>query len=74
MSASDSNSSIFLTDTPKQIKNKNYTSGELLTGELKKKLIDVLQPIITTHQERRANVTDDVVRAFMTPRKLKYSY
>jgi tryptophanyl-tRNA synthetase len=121
MSASDSNTSIFLTDTPKQIKNKvnkhafsggqttveehrekggncavdisyqylrffleddeelkqiekNYTNGELLTGELKKKLIAVLQPIITGHQERRAKVTDDVVRAFMNPRKLKYNY
>jgi len=121
MSASDSNTSIFLTDTPKQIKNKvnkhafsggqatveehrekggncavdisyqylrffleddeelkqiekNYTSGELLTGELKKKLIDVLQPIITGHQEHREKVTDDVVQAFMTPRKLKYNY
>merc|ERR1719168_122183 len=89
MSASDANSSIFLTDTPKQIKNKvnkyafsgggatveehkekggncdvdisyqyltffledddklaqikkDYTSGELLTGFLKKELIDVL--------------------------------
>jgi hypothetical protein len=53
---------------------QNYTSGELLTGELKKKLIDVLQPLITGHQERRAKVTDDVVQAFMTPRKLKYNY
>ncbi|PNF22810.1 Tryptophan--tRNA ligase, cytoplasmic [Cryptotermes secundus] len=121
MSASDSNTSIFLTDTPKQIKNKinkhafsggqatieehrekggncevdisyqylrffleddeelkqiekNYSSGELLTGELKKKLISVLQPIIAAHQECRAKVTDQIVRDFMTPRKLKYGY
>ncbi|KDR18550.1 tryptophan--tRNA ligase, cytoplasmic-like isoform X1 [Zootermopsis nevadensis] len=121
MSASDSNTSIFLTDTPKQIKNKvnkhafsggqatveehrekggncevdisyqylrffleddeelkeiekNYTNGDLLTGEIKKKLIEVIQPIITAHQERRAKVTDDVVHTFMTPRKMKYSY
>lgn len=53
---------------------QNYSSGELLTGELKKKLISVLQPIITAHQECRAKVTDEVVRDFMTPRKLKYSY
>jgi tryptophanyl-tRNA synthetase len=54
--------------------SQNYTSGELLTGELKKKLISVLQPIITAHQECRAKVTDEVVRNFMAPRKLKYSY
>jgi tryptophanyl-tRNA synthetase len=53
---------------------QNYTNGDLLTGELKKKLIEVLQPIITAHQERRAKVTDVLVQAFMTPRKLKYSY
>ncbi|XP_066993683.2 tryptophan--tRNA ligase, cytoplasmic isoform X2 [Anabrus simplex] len=119
MSASDPNTSIFLTDTPKQIKNKvnkhafsggqatieehrekggncdvdisyryltffledderleqirkDYTSGALLTGELKKELIDVLQPIVSKHQERRAQVTDEVLQTFMTPRKLKF--
>lgn len=121
MSASDPNSTIFLTDTPKQLKNKvnkhafsggqtsveehrrlggncdvdisfqylrffledderleeirkQYTSGELLTGELKKILIDILTPIITEHQQRRAKVTDEVLRAYMTPRKLNYNY
>lgn len=121
MSASDPNSTIFLTDTPKQLKNKinkyafsggrttveehrqlggncdvdisfqylrffmeddqrleqirkNYTSGELLTGELKKILIETLTPIITEHQQRRAEVTDDVLKTFMTPRKLNYNY
>ena len=46
----------------------------MLTGELKKKVIETLQPLIQAHQERRALVTDDVVNSFMTPRKLKYSY
>ncbi|XP_060939210.1 tryptophan--tRNA ligase, cytoplasmic [Limanda limanda] len=119
MSASDANSSIFLTDTPKQIKNKinkhafsggkdtveehrkhggnadvdvsfmyltffleddeqlekirqDYTSGNLLTGELKKLLIETLQPIITQHQERRKQVTDETVKQFMTPRPLNF--
>ncbi|XP_071453786.1 tryptophan--tRNA ligase, cytoplasmic [Hetaerina americana] len=121
MSASDQNSSIFLTDTPKQIKNKinkyafsggrttveehrqlggncdvdisyqyltffleddarleqirkDYTSGALLTGELKKELISLLQNLIATHQERRAKVTEEVIKEFTTPRKLKISF
>ncbi|XP_049782576.1 tryptophan--tRNA ligase, cytoplasmic [Schistocerca cancellata] len=112
MSASDSNTSIFLTDTPKMIKNKvnkhafsggqatveehrekggncdidisyqylrffldddeklkkireDYTSGAMLTGELKKELIDVLQTLVAEHQARRAQITDEVVHRFM---------
>ncbi|XP_017569326.1 tryptophan--tRNA ligase, cytoplasmic [Pygocentrus nattereri] len=121
MSASDPNSSIFLTDTPKQIKNKinkhafsggkdtieehrnyggnpdvdvsfmyltffleddeelekirqDYTSGALLTGELKKRLIEILQPLIADHQNRRKQVTDETVMQFMTPRKLDFHF
>ncbi|XP_060118999.1 tryptophan--tRNA ligase, cytoplasmic [Heteronotia binoei] len=121
MSASDPNSSIFLTDTPKQIKakiNKHafsggkdtveehrkyggncdvdvsymyltffledddkleqikqaYTSGALLTGELKKVLIETLQPLIAAHQQRRKQVTSEMVKEFMTPRKLAFDY
>lgn len=121
MSASDPNSSIFLTDTDKQIKNKinkyafsgggatveehkekggncdvdvsyqyltffmedderlaqirkDYTSGELLTGYLKKELIEILQKIVGEHRKLRATVTEDLVKQFMTPRKLKFNY
>nr|XP_033807431.1 tryptophan--tRNA ligase, cytoplasmic isoform X2 [Geotrypetes seraphini]XP_033807432.1 tryptophan--tRNA ligase, cytoplasmic isoform X2 [Geotrypetes seraphini] len=121
MSASDPNSSIFLTDTPKQIKTKinkhafsggkdtiedhrkyggncevdvsymyltffleddeklekirqDYTSGALLTGELKKALIETLQPIILAHQERRKQISDETVKLFMTPRKLAFDF
>jgi len=119
MSASDANSSIFLSDTPKQIKNKinkyafsgggvtveehqknggncdvdisyqyltffleddaklaqikeDYTSGKLLTGFLKKELIDVLTPICVSHQEARKNLTDEIVKEFMRPRPLNF--
>jgi len=121
MSGSDPNSSIYLTDTPKQIKTKinkyafsgggvtveehqanggdcdvdiayqyltffleddeeleqirkDYSSGELLTGNLKKRLIEVITEIITDHQERRKSVTDEMVEHFMTPRKLKFDF
>ncbi|XP_071080416.1 tryptophan--tRNA ligase, cytoplasmic-like [Haliotis cracherodii] len=121
MSASDANSSIFLTDTDKQIKTKinkyafsggqttveehrekggdcsvdvsyqyltffldddarleeikqGYSSGQILTGELKKELITILQKLIGEHRERRAKITDDDIKLFMKPRKLKYDY
>nr|CDS26036.1 tryptophanyl tRNA synthetase [Hymenolepis microstoma] len=117
MSASDPNSSIFLTDTPKQIKNKinkyafsgggatieehrqkggncdvdvsyqylrffleddeklekirkDYTAGELLTGDLKKELITLLTDIVKEHQQRRAAITEEQLNEFMTPRPL----
>jgi tryptophanyl-tRNA synthetase len=119
MSASDPNNSIFLTDTPNQIKNKinryafsgggatidehranggncdidiayqylkffmeddnrleqirtGYSSGQILTGDLKKELIVILQKLVSEHQERRKAVTDEIVQKFMTPRKLNY--
>ncbi|CAH1101619.1 unnamed protein product [Psylliodes chrysocephalus] len=63
----------FLEDDEKleQIK-KDYTSGALLTGELKKILIDILTPIIVDHQKRRSEISDEVLKKFMTPRKLNF--
>jgi tryptophanyl-tRNA synthetase len=121
MSSSDANSSVFLTDTAKQIKDKinkhafsgggrtleehranggnceidvpyqyltfflsddkrlaeiqeAYTKGEMLTGEIKKELIDVLQKLVGAHQEKRKQVTEEIVKKFMTPRKLIFDY
>lgn len=117
MSASEPNSSIFVTDSAKQIKTKinkhafsggrdtveehqrlggdcsvdisyqyltffqeddarleqvraDYSSGALLTGFLKKELIELLQKQMAAQQERRKAVTDEVLRHFMTPRPL----
>ncbi len=44
----------------------------MLTGELKKILIDLLQKLVKEHQERRAVVTDEMIKQFMTPRRLNY--
>ncbi|KAL8275883.1 hypothetical protein Esti_000219 [Eimeria stiedai] len=44
-----------------------YSSGKLLSGEVKQRLIQILQEMIKGHQERRAKVTDDMVREFMNP-------
>ncbi|XP_076762498.1 tryptophanyl-tRNA synthetase [Xylocopa sonorina] len=63
----------FLEDDKKleQLK-KGYTSGEILTGELKKELIDVLQPLVAKHQEARSKLTDEIVRQYMVPRDLGF--
>lgn len=116
MSASDMNSSIYMSDTPNQIKNKinkhgfsggreteeehrrlggnpdvdvayqylgffleddeewaklgeEYRAGRLLTGEMKKKCIEVLQTFVKTFQENKAKVTDEMLQAFMDPNR-----
>lgn len=46
----------------------------MLTGELKKELITVLQKLVKDHKERRAAVTPETVKLFMTRRKLKFDY
>ena len=119
MSSSGPNTAIFLTDTPKQIKDKinkhafsggqdtmekqrelganlavdvpyewltffledddrleqiakDYSSGALLTGEVKKELIGILQTVVKEHQERRSAVTSDVIKEFMRVRPLEF--
>jgi len=44
----------------------------MLTGELKKILIETLQPLVAKHIERRKLVTDDMVKEFMRIRPLKF--
>lgn len=117
MSASDETSSIFMTDTPKQIQKKinkyafsggqvsielhkklggnpdvdvayqymsffkdddelladlaqKYRTGELLSGEMKKACIEVLQEFVKKFQENRAKVDDTTLEQFMKPHKL----
>ncbi|PIK51377.1 putative tryptophan--tRNA ligase, cytoplasmic [Apostichopus japonicus] len=119
MSASDPTSSIFLTDTPDEIKEKinkyaysggqdteekhrkkggdceidiayqyltffmeddarleqikkDYTSGKMLTGELKKELIIILQKLVSDHQKQRKAVTEKMVKDYLTPRALHF--
>lgn len=119
MSASEENSAIFLTDTPKQIKTKinkhafsggrptleehrefggntdtdvsfqllrfflydddelerirvAYSTGELLSGEIKQIAIQTLQPIVAEHQAKRKSVTDEMLEQFMSLRSLNY--
>ncbi|KPM05729.1 tryptophan-tRNA ligase, cytoplasmic-like protein [Sarcoptes scabiei] len=115
MSASDPNNSIFLTDSPNQIKNKinryafsggkdtveehrihggdcevdvsftylkyfledddkldrirlQYSTGQMLTGELKKEAIAVVQELVQDHQNRRNSITESILEQFFTPK------
>ena len=117
MSASDTSSAIFVTDTYKQIKNKinkyafsgggdtiesqrqhganididvsiqwlnffesddqklahiktEYAAGRMLTSEVKAILIDCVSELLSEFQAARARVSDDVVKTFMSKRKL----
>jgi tryptophanyl-tRNA synthetase len=49
-----------------------YTAGRMLTGEVKKLCATVLKEFVAAFQERRAKVTDDIVRQFMDFSKPRY--
>lgn len=119
MSASNKTTSIFMDDTPSQIKNKinkhafsggqatleehkqkggnpdidvayqylsffendeeklnnladGYKKGEVLSGEMKKECISVIQQYVSAYQERRSKIDDKLIDAFMKPHKLVF--
>lgn len=49
-----------------------YLKGELLTGDLKKRCIEVLQTYVKAFQERRAAVSDEVVEDFFSEKELQW--
>lgn len=50
----------------------DYKKGELLTGDMKKECIKLMQEYVAGYQERRAKVTDELLEQYMTPRALEY--
>ncbi|EER17742.1 IFP53, putative [Perkinsus marinus ATCC 50983] len=48
---------------------EEYSSGKLLTGEVKNILVEELVKLTKTHQEARAKVTDEIVKEFMNPNR-----
>ena len=62
----------FFLEDDKQLEKirQDYTSGALLTGELKNILFETLEPIINEHKQKRTLVTDEMVKQFMTLRPL----
>ncbi|KAH9610249.1 hypothetical protein KSS87_001299 [Heliosperma pusillum] len=49
---------------------REYGAGRLLTGEVKKRLTEVLTEVVERHRRARAAVTDEMVDAFMAKRPL----
>ena len=47
-----------------------YSSGRMTSGEIKNELIQCIVPLVKAHQEAKKKVDDQMVKAFMTPRKL----
>lgn len=47
-----------------------YKKGELLSGEMKKLCIEVLQEFVKNFQENRAKVDQETLDSFMKPHKL----
>jgi tryptophanyl-tRNA synthetase len=50
----------------------DYRSGAMLTGDLKARCIAELQSFVKEFQEKKKEVTDEVVADFMTPRPLEW--
>ena len=44
----------------------------MLTGEVKKELIEVLTALVTEHQQKRATVTEEVRKQFFEIRELEF--
>ena len=51
---------------------EEYGSGRMMTGEVKEILITLLQGIVKKHQEGRSAVSDDLVKEFMSVRRLNF--
>lgn len=65
--------SYFEDDDEKLVKLADgYRKGEVLTGEMKKECIDMMQKYVKRFQEARAKVTDEVLEQYLKPRKLDW--
>lgn len=53
---------------------EQYSTGKILTGDVKKILIKVIQDFVKDHQERRAKLTDEDVKRFLSTHQRKFSY
>jgi len=51
---------------------QEYTAGRMTTAQIKRELIDCITPIVSEFQKARAKVTDDMVDAFMSVRKMDF--
>lgn len=45
---------------------RRYSSGEMLSGEIKKIAIEVVQKLVAQHQANRSQVTEELIKKFMS--------
>ena len=63
---------VFLDDDDELEKIKeSYKSGKMLTGDVKKIFIELVQDIVKTHQERRSEITQEKLNTFISVRPMK---
>jgi tryptophanyl-tRNA synthetase len=53
---------------------REYGAGRMMTSQVKRELIEILQQLVAEHQRKRALVTDEIIDEFMRPRKLEFSF
>jgi tryptophanyl-tRNA synthetase len=51
-----------------------YSSGKMLSGEIKAELVKVVTPLVLGHQHARALITDDMVKEYMRVRPLQFTH
>ncbi|EGG22354.1 tryptophanyl-tRNA synthetase [Cavenderia fasciculata] len=51
---------------------EKYSTGKMLTSEVKSYLINIMNQMNQQHQQARSMVTNDIVKAFMSIRQLNY--
>jgi tryptophanyl-tRNA synthetase len=51
---------------------ERYRTGKMLTGEIKKILIKVIQKFVADHQEKRKLITNDDVKKFLSTHQRTY--
>ncbi|CAI2164360.1 11778_t:CDS:10 [Funneliformis geosporum] len=62
--------SVFLDDDEElALIYEKYKSGEMLTGELKARCIEVLQNFVGDFQKKKSQITDELLRKFMDPHR-----
>lgn len=62
----------FFLESDEELANikQEYGAGRMLTGDVKRRLIEILSSMVDRHQKARAAVTDAMVDAFMAVRPL----
>lgn len=58
-------------DAKLQRVHDEYSSGRMLSGEIKMELVNCITPMVLAHQRARAAVSDETVRTFMSMRKMQ---